>query len=349
MNVASRLLIKSANGIPRLTEAASRGKSHLSEAQHFEEDDSPLRTLRPCWTAFLNSLQAILFQIAISNVVRVQYRECVCLHTTRGFTRKWGFSRWVLLLGVAIVLFAGTGRAESCNLSSVHGDMTFPVERIPSDWTCQLKTIIESNTTVTRVGPIRVAMSEPLYRYLLGDPPIAAALIRRLGLGSYHSQAWGEDRFWGDDGEGTKGFVQLVYQDAESRMYLLDGSHESRVLPHITGKAVVFLQMAVVRDQQGNEDMDSTIVAYTKLDNRFLSGLVSLLHPLIRGMVKSRLQKGIETVHRLGLVIRQQPSRVLREAEQDPPLPEQHVVFLKKVLGSPLNSGRSLSPVSTTP
>ncbi|MDH4152564.1 MAG: hypothetical protein OEV01_02130 [Nitrospira sp.] len=271
------------------------------------------------------------------------------MNVVQGFTWEQGACRWALLLGVALVFFTGTARAESCSLSPVHGDLTFPVERILSEWTCQLHTIIKSHTTVTRVGPIRVAMSEPLYRYLLGEPPFAATLIRRLGLGSYHSQAWGERRFWGDDGEGTRGFVHLVYEDAESRIYLLDGSHESRLLPHITGKAVVFLRMTVVRDHLGNEDMDSTIVAYTKLDNRLLSGLVSFLHPLIRGMVTSKLQKGVETVHRLGVAMRQQPSRVLREAEKAPPLSEQHLVFLRTVLGPPLDSTPAISPASTTP
>jgi len=264
-------------------------------------------------------------------------------------TWRQGPRQWALLLGIGIVLFTGTGRAETCMLSPVHGDLTFPVERITPEWTCQLHTIIESNTTITRLGPIRVAMSELLYRYLLGEPPVAATLIRRLALGSYHSQAWGEGRFWGDDGEGTKGFVHLVYEDSASRIYYLEGSHESRLLPHISGKAVVFLRMAVARDHLGNEDMDSTIVAYTKLDNRFLSGLVSLLDPVIRGMVKGKLQKGIETVHRLGLTMREHPHRVLREAELHPPLPEPHLVFLKKVLGAPLDSGRAISPASMTP
>lgn len=268
------------------------------------------------------------------------------MNMARSVTCKWGGA---FLLAVGIVLFADFGWATNCTLTPVHGDLTFPVERIPSDWTCKLQAIIKSHTTVTRVGPIRVAMSEPLYRYLLGEPPVAATLIRRLGLGSYHSQAWGERRFWGDDGEGTKGFVTLVYEDEASRIYYLDGSHESRLLPHITGKAVVFLRMAVVRDHLGNEDMDSTIVAYTKLDNLFLSGLVSFLHPLIRGMVTSKLQKGVETVHRLGVAIRQQPSRVLREAEQPPPLPEQHLAFLRTVLGPPLNSTQVISPANTIP
>ena len=264
-------------------------------------------------------------------------------------TRKQDACRWALLLGVALMFFAGTAGAESCNLLRIHGDLVFPVERIPSEWTCKLHAIIKSPTTVTRVGPIRVALSEPLYQYLLGEPPFAAALIRRLNLGSYHSQAWGDRRFWGDDGEGTKGFVRLVYEDAESRIYLLDGSHDSRLLPQITGKAVVFLRMAVVRDHLGNEDVDSTIVAYTRLDNRFLSGLVSFLHPLIRSMVTSKLQKGVETVHRLGVTMRQNPSRVLREAELDPPLPEQHLMFLRTVLGPQQDSAPAISPANAIP
>ena len=271
------------------------------------------------------------------------------MSVARGFNRKQRACRWALLLGIGLVLFAGPGWAETCTLSPVHGELTFPVERIAPEWVCQLETIIESNTTVSRLGPIRVAMSEPLYRYLLGEPPVAATLIRRLGLGSYHSQAWGESRFWGDDGEGTKGFVTLVYEDEASRIYYLEGSHESRLLPHIRGKAVVFLRMAVARDQLGNEGMDSTIVAYTKLDNRFLSGLVSLLDPVIRGMVKSKLQKGVETVHRLGVTMRERPHRVLREAELHPPLPEPHLAFLRKVLGAQLDSGRTISPANMIP
>ena len=256
------------------------------------------------------------------------------MNVTRDFTRAQGACRWAIRLGVCLVLFAGTARAESCRLSPVHGDLTFPVERISSDWTCALQVIIKSHTTVTRVGPIRVAMSEPLYRYLLGEPPVAAALIRRLGLGSYHSQAWGERRFWGDDGEGTKGLVQLVYEDSTSRIYLLDGTHDSRILPQVTGKAVVFLRMEVVRDAQGDEAMASTVVAYTRLDNRFLSGLVSLLHPLVARVVTSRLQKGVETVNRLGLAMKQDPQRVLSVGEQAPALPNEHVTVLKQMLGN---------------
>lgn len=213
--------------------------------------------------------------------------------------------------------------------------MVFPVERVEREWACRLQSVVGEYTTVSMVGPIRTALSESMYQYLLDRPPLAAGLIHRLDLGLYQSEDRGPDRFWGNDGEGTQGIVQLVYKDRVSRIYYLEGAHDSRLLPHLTGKAVVFLSMSSVKESGGTEAMDSTLVAYTKLDNRFLSGLAVLLRPLVRGIVTGKLRKGVETVNRLGLVMREHPERVLFAAMDSPSFPDHDVVFLKEAIGSP--------------
>jgi hypothetical protein len=212
--------------------------------------------------------------------------------------------------------------------------MTFPIEKVDPEWACRLYEIVDHYTTVSRVGPIRTGLSVSLYRQLLDRPPLAAALINRLDIGLYTSEARGPDRFWGDDGEGTKGIVQLVYQDRTSRIYYLEGSHDSRLLPSIAGKAVVFLRMDSVKDGEEIEAVDSTMASYTKLDNRILSGLAALLRPRIEAVVERKLIKGVETVNRLSLFIRQHPDRVLFEAMDPPALPADDVAFLKQALES---------------
>jgi hypothetical protein len=227
--------------------------------------------------------------------------------------------------------------------------VTFPVEKIDPDLACRLQAIVGNYTTANKVGTIRAGLSESLYRYLLDRPPLAAALINRLDLGLYKSEARGPGRFWGHDGEGTEGIVQLVYQDRTSRIYYVEGSHDSRLLPHITGKAVVFLRMNPVRDANGLESMDSTMVSYTKLDNWILSGLVSLLRPLVGGTVTRKLTKGVETVNRLSQVMRQHPDRVLAEAMDPPALPADDVAFLKEAMATLHNPSDSSHQKSTTP
>jgi hypothetical protein len=247
----------------------------------------------------------------------------------------------VIAIGLELVLPGRAVRSESCTLSPHHAGMVFPVERVDPEWVCLLQSIIGNYTTVTTVEPLRAALSESVYHYLLDHPPVATLLIDRLELGLYKSEERGRDRFWGSDGEGTQGIVQLVYKDRTSRLYYLEGSHNSRLLPDVTGKAVVLLRMKSVMEPNGAEAMDSTIVSYTKLDNRILSGLVSLLRPLIGGVVTGKLRKGVDTVNRLGLIMRQHPERVLLKAMDPPALSDRDVVFLKKALGGTDNSSRT--------
>ncbi|HEY6085099.1 MAG TPA: hypothetical protein VIU63_06860 [Nitrospira sp.] len=247
-----------------------------------------------------------------------------------------------------IALWPTHGWSETCILPSQHVGLTFPVEKVEHQWACRLQPIVDGYTTANTVGPLRTALAERVYTYLLDRPQTAATLINRLDLGLYKAEVRGPGRFWGDDGEGTEGIVQLVYGDRTSRIYYLEGSHHSRLLPNITGKAVVLLRMTPVKEGNGNEAVDTILVSYTKLDNRVLSGLMSLLRPLIGSTVIRKLSKGVDTVNRLGLEMRQHPERVLFEATDPPALPDDDVRFLKQALAGFQNVNNSKTQDTAT-
>jgi hypothetical protein len=252
-----------------------------------------------------------------------------------------------LIVGTIALCLPRQVRSESCVLPSQHAGMTFPVEKVDPEWACRLQPVVDNYTTASKIGPVRTALTEALYLYLLDRPPTAAALINRLDLGLYKSEMRGSGRYWGNDGEGTEGIVQLVYQDRTSRIYFLEGSHHSRLLPNITGKAVVLLRMNPVKETQGTEAVETTLVSYTKLDNRVLSGLMSLLRPLIGSTVTRKLAKGVEVVNRLGMEMRQHPDRVLFEATDPPALPADDVAFLEQAL-SHLQTSGNMNQKNTT-
>ena len=243
-----------------------------------------------------------------------------------------------ILLGAMLTLACcgccDEARAESCTIEAEHGGMAFPVQHLTGEWACRLKVVIDHYTTANRVGPLNAAMDEVMYLHLLERPPVAAALINRLDLADYKAETRGPDRWWGSDGEGTEGIVQLVYHDRTTRVYYLEGTHRSRLLSNLSGKAVVFLRMNSRKDSSGLESMQSTMVAYTMLDNRFLSGLASLLRPLVGATITKKLAKGVDVVNRLGLEMRKRPDRVLFEAMDPPALAEEEVAFLKQALAT---------------
>jgi hypothetical protein len=239
---------------------------------------------------------------------------------------------FVAVIWLATSLYASSGQSETCVLSPDHAGLTFPLEKVDPDWACRLQEIIGNYTTANKLGPLRTPLPEAVYVYLLDRPPMAATLVNRLGIAPYQAEMRGPGRYWATDGEGTGGIVQLVHQDRTSRIYYLEGSHNSRFLPDVTGKAVVLLRINPVTDSDGAETVESTLVTYARLNNRLLSGFVSLFRSLVSSMVTRKLTQGVDSVNRLSPMILQQPDRVLSEAMKPPALPSDEVDFLKHLL-----------------
>jgi len=243
-----------------------------------------------------------------------------------------GFLSLLAAVWLSAILYASLAQSATCVLPSQHAGVTFPVEQVETRWVCPLQAIVSDYTTANKVGPIQVQLSEPVYRYLLDRPPMTAVLISRLALSPYTSEARGPGRFWCNDGEGTEGVIELLYQDSINRIYYVEGSHTSTLLPDITAKAVVFLKMNPVQDEHRNDRVETTLVAYAKLDNPLLAGLALLIRPLVGRTVERKLTKGVTVVNRLGQEMRQHPDRVLLKATDPPSLPDHEVAFLKQAL-----------------
>lgn len=241
----------------------------------------------------------------------------------------------VAAIGVALLLHGGQAKrllAESCALSVQHAGNTFPLDRLDPAWACRIQPVIANYTTANKVGPVRTPLPETAYVALLDHPQVAAALVSRLGLAPYRVDTRGLHRFWGNDGEGTEGLVHLLYQDHASRVYYLEGFHSAALLPQISGKAVILVSMRPSTDESGREGVDTTVVAYIRLDSRVLSGLLSLVRPLIGGAVTRKLMRAIETANRLSQEMHQRPDRVMEISSTAPALPAEDTAVVKEIL-----------------
>ena len=248
------------------------------------------------------------------------------------------------MVGLTALLSDGLAESDSCVFPSQHAGVTFPVDQMDTRWACRLNPIISHYTTATKIGPMRTPLPEDIFLYLLDHPVMAAALVNRLDFGLYKAEVRGPGEFWATDGEGTEGIIHPVIQEGTTRVYFAQGSHDGRLLPKVTGKAVVLLRLIPVTDSRGIASIDSTLVAYLRLDNRFLSGILSLLRPLIGNVVNRQLLKAFDAARLLGGAMREHPDRVLFEATDPPSLPDEDVAFLKAALTSlhnPISSPRA--------
>ena len=258
--------------------------------------------------------------------------------------RRSGLIAVVLTAGLAALVSPGRAESDRCLLPSHHAGVVFPLDQVEAAWACRLEPIITHYTTANKVGPERTPLPHHVFVYLLDHPVMAAALVNRLDLGLYKAEPRGQGEFWATDGEGTDGIVHALFHDQATRIYYVEGSHDGRFLPRVSGKAVVLLTLRSVTDSRGVESIDSTMVSYLRLDNRFLSGILSLLRPLIGNVVNRQIFKAFEAARRLGGAMREHPQQVWFEATDPPALPDEELTFLQAALAGLHNHSESPRP-----
>lgn len=255
--------------------------------------------------------------------------------------RRTGLVAVVLTAALAVLISSGLAESDRCSLPSHHAGVVFPLDQVDAAWACRLEPIITHYTTANKIGPQRTPLPQHVYLYLLDHPVMAAALVNRLDLGLYKAEQRGQREFWATDGEGTEGVVVPLFKDQATRIYYVEGRHDGRFLPRVSGKALVLLRLQPVTDAHGIESIDGTMVSYLRLDNRLFSGLLSLLRPLIGNLVNRQILKAFDAARRLGGAMRQHPEQVLFEATDPPALPDEEVGFLKAALVSLQNPAQT--------
>ena len=192
--------------------------------------------------------------------------------------------------------------------------MTFPVDRLSAESRCLLADVVDQPSASGVLGPHESPIGIALYGYLLDHPIITALLMQRMGMGSFQITAKGQNHYWVDDGDGAEGMLSLLFEDAQTRIYYIDGRHRSTLFPTIRARTAVFLRIIPGPVTHGGAMVQSKLASYTRFEDGMLSKLMRLFQPLVTRAVNRTLDKEFTMTDRLGLLIAEQPQRVLQEA-----------------------------------
>lgn len=228
---------------------------------------------------------------------------------------RWGAG---ILCGLLATAWPAVAAPDPCAIAAEQGLSQFPVSHLDQAVQCQLGSVVNDFSAAGSIGPIQTPIPLPLYIYLLDRPPLMASLLERLGLGAYQCAAREPNQFWVNDGDGTQGLLSLVYQDETSRIYHIDGRHEGHVFPMVKAKAAVFMKIRPATTPEGYPAVQTSMMAYTRLDDSLLSGLVRVLRPLVGDAVTRKLSRGFEATNQLGAFIAQDRDRVAQQASLVP-------------------------------
>ncbi len=204
---------------------------------------------------------------------------------------------------------------QDCELHINDLGRSFPLGGMERHALCRLAGVVNDATTSHVNPPVLTPIRKPVYDFLLDHVVLTAELVRTLGIGQYTIKRVGAQGFQGDDGQGSEALVDLLYQNSTQRVYHIQGAHHGKVLPMITGEAIIMLTSQTRTGHDGKESVETRMAVYSRLDNPMLATVVKVLQPFLRGVINGKLAGPFLAVHRMGELIAADPGQVFRQAE----------------------------------
>lgn len=204
---------------------------------------------------------------------------------------------------------------RACDVRVDDPEVIFPLDKMDRPTLCRMAPVINDYTTHRILPPYSTPIPKPVYDFMLDHMVLSAALARKLGLVDYRITHVGPAVFHGNDNAGSEGLITLLYQDTTRRVYHMKGSHHGKVIPLITGEAVILLNYHVKVGADGREQVETRIATYSRVDNPVIATLVKIFHPFLRVVVNDKVAQGFLAVHSLGELMAADPELVYRQAE----------------------------------
>ena len=193
-----------------------------------------------------------------------------------------------LLTGAACLLIITTSASREA--AGSWPSLLGPPETLSPEVSAAVERVWTAPTLRRRVRAPSARAPLEVYQAFLDTPDVTAAAARFLKLASYGVQMLDDDRYEADDGDGARGFSQVLQRNPRRRVIFSQGEHTGPVLGTVRGYALTVLEL-----EPRGDSVDAALTAYLYIDDRVAAGLARLLIASLGALADRKLTEGLRT------------------------------------------------------
>ena len=205
------------------------------------------------------------------------------------------------MIGLATILLllccAVTGSASSDlppTLSSL----------VPGDRRAEVESILEDPTFVRQLD-FQVCADVRVYTFLLDHPDLNADLARALGVAPYEMVKVAPGKYFGNDGAGNVGTVEVFGGMEPVRVFLEKGVSPGWSFGDIAGRVVALLTFSPEEQR-----VRGTVTVWARIDQGAVDVLLRVFRPMLGGFLDRKLREQFNVAAAVAESAAQHPDRV---------------------------------------
>lgn len=199
-----------------------------------------------------------------------------------------------------------------------------PLDALTPEARTRAEAVLGRVTFAQRVTGLRFPSRDPVFRFLLEQPDLAAGVARALRLGEYQVSPR-DGGFWGDDRRGARGLIHLLHAGPGHRLFHLEGTYETRRLPTLAGRLLVLIEFQHHEDGQGGSVAEVSLTGHLTLDTPLAGALAQVVgivaRPAVERAVEGKVRRFFRTVARVSRWAHDQPDLLWAALDGHPEVP----------------------------
>lgn len=198
----------------------------------------------------------------------------------------------------------------------------------------QLQEVTSNPSVSARVESEPVVGRRDVFEFLLDHPEFATHVTRALRLARY--RIWqAEDGLFLDDGWGATGRLSLVYASSGTRVMYARGAFQQRLLPSITGQAVVTIDYDFRPGADGREVLSAAVTSQLKVDGAFAELVFKLAGPAVVEKAQLESRRLTRLFAKVLRAVEERPAELYAALDQRPDIPRRELQTFRSLLRLP--------------
>jgi len=172
------------------------------------------------------------------------------------------------------------------------------------------------NTSFFRELPtLKFEVDPRAYLYLVDQPDVTVSIWRAMGISKFRVQRAGREDYVADNGDGTKGRVEVIQRHPLHQVILCRGVFKSPLLPKgVETRSVIHLQTKFTQDKTGRTFATHRAFAHVSFESTTLDVAAKLLSPVGNLVLDRNFREISLFLHVMSLGMSRQPGWIERIA-----------------------------------
>jgi hypothetical protein len=202
-------------------------------------------------------------------------------------------------------------KATSSRASRKAAVQAMPLDRMSEENRQRVQQIVNGTSIYRELPTLQFDIDPRCYKFFMDHPEAAVSIWQVMKISDFKMRETGPDSYETDDGEGTRGVIDVAYRGGSEVVVLCDGAYKSGLLPSpIKASGVLHVNVEFGQRPDGTNFVTHRAQLFVYFPSQTIETVARLMSPLSNAIIDQNFREVSLFLYMMSTAMARQPGWV---------------------------------------